>query len=277
MLLLQALFSALLYRADAVATPIRPRSPQNPEEMVATLVWIYPSRWQYATAAATGTADITATVAATGIAVTGDRLADGLACGASAEEGASVGTSGARPPTVPGRLPEDDAEAAQHGGRGAAEAAAAAANTSNLRPLYGAVGAPRQLQTSSTRTSTRRRAAARAQSSRSESTRLILTRITPLAFLPQRPVAEAAPLVQQPAATLLDTVRGWQAANQPGAPLATQANLLAFTQLVQSQGSSFGQHALAPQFGAYGQGYSGADAAFAQSPQYSQQSGTATI
>jgi hypothetical protein len=41
---------------------------------------------------------------------------------------------------------------------------------------------------------------------------------------------------------------------------------------VQSQGSSFGQHTLAPQFGAYGQGYSGADAAFAQSPRYSQQS-----
>ena len=34
-----------------------------------------PGRWQYATAAATGTADVTTTVAATGIAVTGARLA----------------------------------------------------------------------------------------------------------------------------------------------------------------------------------------------------------
>ena len=79
--------------------------------------------------------------------------------------------------------------------------------------------------------------------------------LTPRATF-QRPAAEPVRPAQQPAAALLEAVRGWQAVHQPGAPLATSSSLLALTQQMQSQGSSLGQHEPASQFGAHSQGYS---------------------
>jgi hypothetical protein len=95
--------------------------------------------------------------------------------------------------------------------------------------------------------------------------------LTPLASY-RSPAAEPVLPGRQSAGTLLEAVHSWQVVNQPGAPLATPASLLALTQQTQYPGSSAGQHAMASQFGAYGQGDSGAGAAFAQSPQHTQQS-----
>ena len=72
----------------------------------------------------------------------------------------------------------------------------------------------------------------------------------------------ATPLGQQPIANLFDTVRSWQAVNQPGAPQVTQESLVAFM-----------QHAQPPQFGAYDQSGGGAGANFAQQPQHNRQAG----
>ena len=79
----------------------------------------------------------------------------------------------------------------------------------------------------------------------------------------------ATPLSQPPAVTLLDVMRNWQATNQPGAPQATQEDLLALVQLMQSQGSSRGPQAPAQQLSAYGgQSCGGAGSTFGQSPVY---------
>jgi hypothetical protein len=84
----------------------------------------------------------------------------------------------------------------------------------------------------------------------------------------------ATSLSQPPAVTLLDVMRNWQATNQPGAPQATQEDLLALMQLMQSQGPSRGPQAPAQQFGAYGgQGCGGAGSTFGQSPACNQHLG----
>ena len=94
--------------------------------------------------------------------------------------------------------------------------------------------------------------------------------LTPIAFYPPRTAVEPVLPVQRRRHAARHGTR--LAGNQPGTPLATPSSLLAFTQQLQPQSSSGGQHELPSQFGAYGQGYNGAGAAFAPSQQHAQQS-----
>ena len=176
-------------------------------------------------------------------------------------------TQGTTLPSVPGRVSEDGAEAPAHSSRQSAEAATASAG--DLGPLPGSAVTARTAPGNSSWTST---AASSGSSAGVLSQRVSAAYpdlLTPLASY-RSPAAEPVLPGRQSASTLLEAVHSWQVVNQPGAPLATPASLLALTQQTQYPGSPAGQHAMASQFGAYGQGYSGAGAAVAQSPQHNQ-------